>query len=474
MAAPAATQPQSTAARSPFGPNGTWRPIRSPGSVRDSGENARSAFTSEAGRITVRRGWAVLVSLALVGAFTASPAWGVESSGGIARGAVGEWYLEQDGVSVGVRIQVLDGVEHERQAGGSVHTQGVNVQVIEATEDPQTGEPIFRQLVSDPYFAPATVDVHALTSASVSGSVSLSGQEWVGDQEPRAIGPYRVEIAADWLVSGSVERATSIEWDTEWGVKTLEHDALRTVPAEAGAVLQGDLPFGDLGVVTAELVVAHTTNHSVGEVNPELLSRALASAASTVGTTEHVTEATASWELGGDFAGGLNLNLSQPHGRNDAAEPAAAALELYGGYCDSDSDEAVSVYLVSEATPIEGWPQRALNSASLTQTFELWGEESRAEGCAEPAADSTTSAVGPLTVSLSVQWSADGPITQWRMIDAVHGADYATRHVFQQRSRHAVATGGISGWLNLELGASSNAILADTRIRSSARGEPPA
>ena len=421
----------------------------------------------------MRRGWAVLASLALVGAFGVSPAWGVENSGGIARGAVGEWYLEQAGVAVGVRIQVIEGVEHERQSGGSVHTQGVNVQVIEAAEDPQTGEPIFRQLVSDPYFAPATVEVHALTSASVSGSVSLSGEEWVGDNEPRAIGPYQVEIAADWIVSGTIERATSIEWDTEWGVKTLDHDALRTAPAEAGAVLGGDLAFGDLGVVTAELVVAHTINHSSGEANPELLSRTLAAATSTTGTTGHVMEATASWELAGDFSGGLNLSLSQPHGRNDTAEPAGAALELYGGYCDVATDEAVSVYLVSPATPIEGWPQRALNGASLTQTFELWGEESRAAGCAEPAPEGNTAEVGPLAVSVSVEWVADGPIMQWRTIDAVHGADYATRHVFQQRSRHAVATGEMSGWLSLDLGASSNAILADTRIRASVRGEPP-
>jgi hypothetical protein len=75
---------------------------------------------------------------------SSGPTWAVDNSGGVASGAVGEWYLERQGTAIGVRIQLVDSVEHARQSGGTLHTHGVNVQVIEATEDPDTGDPIFR------------------------------------------------------------------------------------------------------------------------------------------------------------------------------------------------------------------------------------------------------------------------------------------------------------------------------------------
>jgi hypothetical protein len=120
--------------------------------------------------------------------------------------------------------------------------------------------------------------MHALTSASVSATVVLNGEEWVGDQDPRPIGPYAVQIAAEWAVSGPVVRAVSGEWSTEWGVKSVRRDATRSVVADAGAVLAGDLALGDLGWVSGEMVVAHTADHVLGATQPELLANALLAA----------------------------------------------------------------------------------------------------------------------------------------------------------------------------------------------------
>ena len=420
----------------------------------------------------MKRGWGICVALAFVMVMSSGPTLAVENSGGVASGAVGEWYLERDGTAIGVRIQLVNAVEHARQSGGTVHTHGVNVQVIEATEDPDTGEPIFRQLVSEPYFSPGAIEMHALTSASVSATVVLNGEEWVGDQDPRPIGPYAVQIAADWAVSGPVVRAVSAEWSTEWGVKTVRRDAMRSVIADADAVLSGDLALGDLGRVSGEMVVAHTGDHVLGATQPELLANALLAAVGGSRTADRYIEATASWELSGDLEGGLNLSASQPRGRTDGGG-AEASIELFAGYCDAVTDEAVSVYLTSESTAIEGWQERSLNAATLTQTFELWGEETRSAGCAEPEGDGATTQVGPILITVAVEWVADGPITQWRVVDGVRAPDVAVRHLFYQRARHAVATGEVTGWLDLDLGPSTNAILADTSSRSSVRGEPP-
>jgi len=420
----------------------------------------------------MKRGSGMIVALALATLLSTGPTLAVDNSGGVAAGAVAEWYLEQDGTAIGVRIQLVDGVEHARQSGGSVHTKGLNVQVIEATEDPESGEPIFRQLVSEPYFSPGTIEMHALTSASVSATVILSGEEWVGDQDPRPIGPYAVEVAADWVVSGPVVRMASREWDSEWGVKTVRRDALRSATADAEAVLAGDLALGNLGRVEGELVVAHTGDHVLGATQPELLANALLEAVGGSWTADRYIEATASWELSGDLEGGLNLTASQPRGSTDGAS-AEASIELFAGYCDPATDEVVSVYLTSEWTAIEGWPQRSLNAATVSQTFELWGEESRTPGCAEPAGDVITTQVGPIPLSVNVEWVADGPITHWRVMDSVRAPDHAVRSVLYQRARHALATGQVSGWLDLDLGPSTNAILAYTSNRASVRGEPP-
>jgi hypothetical protein len=169
--------------------------------------------------------------------------------------------------------------------------------------------------------------------------------------------------------------------------------------------------------------------------------------------------------------GGLNLSASQSRGRTDGGG-AQANIELIAGYCDAVTDEAVSVYLTSEPTAIEGWQERSLNAATLSQTFELWGEESRSAGCAEPEGDGLTTQVGPILMTVAVEWVADGPITQWRVVDGVRAPDLAVRELFYQRARHAVATGELTGWLDLDLGRSTNAILADISIRSLVRGEP--
>src|SRR5690242_8967548 len=116
---------------------------------------------------------AFAAALALVfGGLSANAAQPINSS---ITGAEAHWYfVDQGGAATGVMIRPVREVD---SATGHAITVGVNVQVEQAYIDPTTGEDVFRLLVSEPYYSPATsISVDRAKGASVRAAVNLYDQ----------------------------------------------------------------------------------------------------------------------------------------------------------------------------------------------------------------------------------------------------------------------------------------------------------
>ena len=116
----------------------------------------------------MRRAAVLLLAIVLVAGYGAGSTLAVDNIGSRVKGAVAEWWTVEGDVTTGVLIQVADELDHGGRAP-SLRTVGVNVQVTQQYEDPVSGEPVYRQLMSEPMYAPvADMRIHALVSAGSS------------------------------------------------------------------------------------------------------------------------------------------------------------------------------------------------------------------------------------------------------------------------------------------------------------------
>jgi hypothetical protein len=421
---------------------------------------------------------AVVAVLALSTMLPFGPARAVESWRGTVKGAVAEWWLTDGDALTGVMIEVANRVEHTPQ-GAVVRTVGLNLQVIEQATDPLSGEPIYRQLWTDPFYAPVSdLEVHTLVSASARGTVTLVGAEWIGDEE-RPIGPYRVNLNARWVASGPVTRDRGSTWDTQFGAKILDSVAIRSAPAAAWARVNGDLALGSLGETTGELVAVRMSTHAqLAPPPPEFQATwrlpGLTESATT-SIVEHVTGATAFWEVGGEGGTAVMLDIGRAHGRSDTGSVPTGTLELYGSYCDEATDEWVS-YDVSSG-PLDLDVARippSLAGASVAFSASVSGYEERISGCENPTGETVDQESGPYVVTIRASWTGTGAIEHTRAARWVRGPDYSLRVLAIHRGRQAEATGTIESVLaSGGLGEAVNAFLYDQRTRTAVTGEPP-
>lgn len=401
----------------------------------------------------------------------------VESWRGTVKGAVAEWWSTDGDALTGVMIEVANRVEHTPQ-GAVVRTVGLNLQVIQQGVDPVSGEPIYRQLWTDPFFAPMSVlDIHTLVTASASGSMTLVGSEWVGDEE-RAIGPFAVSVNARWAASGPVTTDRSATWDTQFGAKLWETAALRSAPASAWARVTGDLSLGSLGATTGQLVAARISSHAqpapqpAPEFQSPLRLPGLMDAATT-GTVEHVTGAFGFWQIGGEEGTSVLLDVGRAHGRSDTGTTPTGTMEMYGSYCDPATDEWVSYDVFSGPVELDfARIPPSLAGASVALTASLTGWESRTAGCDNPTGQPVDQEAGPYVVTIRASWTGTGAIEHTRAARWVRGPDYSLRMLELNRGRQATASGAIHGVLvSGSLGAPVNAFLYDLRTRAAETGE---
>ncbi|HET6819746.1 MAG TPA: hypothetical protein VFH98_04240 [Candidatus Limnocylindria bacterium] len=427
----------------------------------------------------MKRAMAVVAALALSVLLPIGPMQAVENWHGTVKGATAEWWSTDGEALTGVTIEVANRVEHTPQ-GAVVRTVGLNLQVIEQGNDPRSGEPLYRQLWTEPFYAPMSqMAIRTLASASATGSVTLVGTEWRGDEE-RAIGPYEVKVNADWAASGPVTSDRSATWDTQFGAKVYDSASVRSAPATATASVTGDLSLGALGETTGQLVAARMSSHLQPAEPPAPAFRAtwrlpgLMDTATTPGI-EHVSGAFGFWQVGGDEGTGVLLDVASAHGRNDSGTTATGTLEVYGSYCDTTTNEWVSYDVFSG--PLDLTVARipaSLASASVVVTASLTGYESRMSGCANPTGEAVDQDAGPYAVTIRASWTGTGAIEHTRVARWVRGPDYTLRALELNRGRQAMASGTISSVLvSGNLGAPVNAFLYDLRSRMATTGEPP-
>lgn len=422
---------------------------------------------------------AVLVlSVALpVGAVQAAESWR-----GSVNGAVAEWWITDGDALTGVMIEVANRKEHA-PGGPAVRTLGLNLQVNQQDTDPATGEPVYRQLWTDPYYAPVSqVEIRTLRRVSAQGTVTVVGMEWIGDEE-RPIGPFSVAVDARWEVSGPVTRERSASWDTQFGAKSLEGVAIRSAPATAWARVTG-LSIGRLGETSGELVSVRMSSHvHPGDQPPMRVAPDFQAAwrlpgivdLATTRSVEHVTGAFGFWQVGGDEGTGVLLDVARPHGRSDTGTDPTGTLEMFGSYCDEATDEWVSYDVFSGPMDLSVVRIPAsLAGASVVVTTSLTGYESRMSGCRHPTGDPVDQEGGPYAVTIHASWTGTGAIDHTRSSRWVRGPGYSLRVFELNRGRQASATGTIeSVLLSGDLGMQVNAFLYDLRTRMATRGEPP-
>ena len=382
----------------------------------------------------MKRAMAAVAVLALSTLIPLTPVRAVESFHGTAKGAVAEWWSTDGDDLTGVMIEVVNRAEHTPQ-GAVVRTVGLDLQVIQQGTDLVSGEPFYRQYWTDPFYAPMSeLNIHTLSSASAHGSVTLLGMEWVGDEE-RSIGPSTVTVNADWMVAGAVTRDWSNLWDTQFGAKSLETSALRSAPATASARVTGDLPLGNLGKTTGELVAVRISQHlQPGPMPPPEFQAAwrLPGIMDTdmTGGFEHLTGAFGLWQVGGEDGTHVMLDVARAHGRSDTGTTPTGTLEMFGSYCDAATDEWVSYDVFSG--PVDLGVARipaSLSAGSVVFTASLTGYESRMADCDDPSGEPVDQEGGPYLVTIRASWTGTGAIEHYRSLHFVRGPDYSVRGV---------------------------------------------
>jgi hypothetical protein len=378
---------------------------------------------------------AFAAALALVfGGLSANAAQPINSS---ITGAEAHWYfVDQGGAATGVMIRPVREVD---SATGHAITVGVNVQVEQAYIDPTTGEDVFRLLVSEPYYSPATsISVDRAKGASVQAAVNLYDQS-------SGAGPYRVTVAADWTPVGDTTRTLSNVWDTEGGMWWLRRSHGTSTPAIATGSMTGVLNYGSLGEAEGILATGHDFNKFIPPPMYTMVKSMLDVYTAEGRDTFHISGANSTWDLGDPRATSVILGVTQNRTAAGAHSVAEVSLEIYAGYHDPATNEDVWYDVSGEASVPEGAVDPSLQRASVSVTVTVSGYELRS--LTGSTHEPTETPLGPLPMTITAEWTATGPIAHYRTLFMEKGVDFSYKKHYYDRARQAAATGSIAGSL---------------------------
>lgn len=399
-------------------------------------------------------------TLALLGA---PAAFAVDLNRTSIQGAEAIWYFDQGGVATSVLIRPV--VERDQAPGTpNQHTVGVNVQVMHDYSDPVTGAEINTVWVSEPYYAPATaLTVDGLNGASVRANVTLVDAA----ATPGGPGPYQVSIAADWAPSGGTTKTVNNSWDTEFGMKLLQKNSSSSRPAVATGSMTGGLDYGSLGQTAGTLGTGRS--FQMFHAPKSALTAMLVVSSAMTASKSHITGATSGWMVGDAKNTQVLLSVEQNHNSSGGASPAVTWVEVFQDYCDTVTNEAVSVDVTSEIIPAAaGSIDPSMQKGSVTATYAVSGYELRTATCTEPFGDSTFTPIGPFNITVTASWTGTGQLTHYRTLFIERSPDTVTRARYDSRARQASASGTISGSIvNAPLTDVVNAFMYDQLLRSS-------
>lgn len=411
----------------------------------------------------MKRRLIALIASATMALFAAPAALAVDIYGTSIQGAEAIWYFDQGGIATSVLIRPV--VESDRAPGEqNQHTVGVNVQVMQDYIDPVTGDEVSSLLVSDPYYAPAaSLTVDGLKAASVRAEVTLVDSSGT----PGGPGPYQVSIAADWTPSGGTTSTVNNSWDTEFGMKLLQKNSSSTRPATATGSMTGGLDYGFLGQTAGTLGTGRS--FQMYQAPKSALTAMLVVSSAEKASKSHISGATAGWMVGDAKNTQVLLSVEQNHDSSGGASPAVTWVEVFQDYCDTATNEAVSIDVTSEITvATAGSVDPSMRQANVSATYAVSGYEFRTPTCSEPIGDTTFTAIGPFNITVTASWTGTGQLTHYRTLFVERTPDSVTRARYDSRARQASASGTISGDIvNAPLTDVVNAFMYDELRQSS-------
>lgn len=379
------------------------------------------------------------------------------------QGAEAIWYFDQGGVATSVLIRPV--VERDQAPGApKQHTVGVNVQVMQDYIDPATGQQVTTLWVSDPYYAPATaLTVDGLNGASVRANVTLVDSGGT----PGGPGPYQVSIAADWIPSGGTTTTINNSWDTEFGMKLLQKNSSSSRPAVATGSMTGGFDYGSLGQTAGTLGTGRS--FQMFHAPKSALTAMLVVSSAMNASKSHITGATSGWLVGDAKNTQVLLSVEQNHNSSGGASPAVTWVEVFQDYCDTATNEAVSIDVTSAIIPATtGSVDPSMQKGTVTATYAVAGFEFRTPNCSAPIGDSTFTAIGPFNITVTASWTGTGQLTHYRTLFIERSPDSVTRARYDSRARQASASGTISGSIvNAPLTDVVNAFMYDELRQSS-------
>jgi hypothetical protein len=402
-----------------------------------------------------------LMAASTLALFAAPAAFAADLNRTSIQGAEAIWYFDQGGVATSVLIRPV--VERDQAPGApNQHTVGVNVQVMQDYIDPATGAQINTVWVSEPYYAPATaLTVDGLKGASVRANVTLV------DPNGAPGGPGLVSIAADWTPSGATTTTINNSWDTEFGMKLLQKNSSSSVPAVATGSMIGGLDYGSLGQTAGTLGTGRS--FQMFQAPKSALTAMLVVSSAMTASKSHITGATSGWMVGDAKNTQVLLSVEQNHNSSGGASPAVTWVEVFQDYCDTATNEAVSIDVTSEIIPaVAGSVDPSMQKGSVTATYAVSGYEFRTATCTEPFGDSTFTPIGPFNITVTASWIGTGQLTHYRTLFIERSPDTVTRARYDSRARQASASGTISGSIvNAPLTDVVNAFMYDQLLQSS-------
>lgn len=419
---------------------------------------------------------AIAAAAVLALAMTASPVTAAQTIGERYALAEAGWYFTQGTDAYGVSIQAL--IDRSQGPGApNQRMSGVSVSVTRAYFDPATGEPVEATIYSDPFWAPASsLSIKPTSSASLKATVTLAQPVTAaagggGDGGP-TWGPFTVQVAANWTVTGTATRKFSDIWDTEFGTKTMDRRMSTTRPANVTGSLSGPgLELGDMGGVTGGSLMTA----KLFQILPSSTSRA---AVSSMLMLSQALNRSTTWAVGGfaewyahdsrdsriDFTLEQDLTAKGPEAR------LFASGEIIQNFCDTTTNELIEIDASSDATPAtSGWVDRSMKGMAGEATLTLNGYISRVPDCNDPRWDEQTfEAFGPVQATMSGTWTPTGGITFYRVAVRERGPAGNTNGIELNRGRQATATGAVtSDLVTGSLTDVGNAFVYDDRTRAS-------
>lgn len=412
---------------------------------------------------------ATLAAFILV--FVSAPAHGAIPSSEAVTGAEADWAWVQGNTAVDLHIRVVN--DRVKDPGTpSERTVGINVQLVRVTTDPDTGASVTDFLMSEPYYADASVlTMHRLVDASVVATVTLVGTRW-SDAGEASIGTYRITVNADWTASSDVTRDRSHSWSTEFGGWVSNQVAVQSALAVATASVTGDLPYGALAPAEGDLVVLRESTIGFETAGPMALAMNAVLADMPGGRiNSHVLRAAAGWSVDDEFGTELWVTFEQPFDAREKAGGIQANVEVTQGFCDVATDESV-VRILSGNGAATGSLANSMSTAEGMVPVSLNGVELRQPGCDGFGEAGWTVSEVRYDVAIQATWDAIGPVEFVRTSHIIRTADEWFRARMDGRGRQADASGVITGQFGDRAVTSViNAYLEDSHYTSA--GEQP-